>query len=126
VARYLSAEWFALVSSAPLPEPALIVLEQVVRDTPDGAVTYRVEVGSSRARVMWPVPADASPADLRIMTDWATAVSVARGDLSTQRALMQGRFRVSGSPDQLAGATSTLAGFDPVPAGARENTTFGE
>ena len=126
MARYLSAEWFALVSSAPLPEPAIIVLEQLVRDTPDGSVAYRVEIGPSRARVTWPVPAGAPPANLRISTDWDTAVSVARGDLSTQRALMQGRLRVSGSPDQLAGATSTLAGLDPVPAGVREITTFGE
>lgn len=126
MARYLSEEWFALVSSAPLPEPAIVVLEQVVRDTPDGSVAYRVEIGPSGARVAWPVPAGAPPADLRISTDWDTAVSVARGDLSTQRALMQGRLRVSGSPDQLAGATSTLAGLDPVPAGVRENTTFGE
>jgi hypothetical protein len=126
VAQYLSPEWFALVSSAPLTEPALIVLEQAVGDTPAGPVVYRVEVGSTRSRVVWPVPADAPPADLRITTDWATAVSIARGDLSTQRALMQGRFRVSGSPDQLAGATSTLTGLDPVPATVRDNTSFGE
>ena len=126
MARYLSAEWFALVASAPLAEPARLVLEQVVGDTPDGPVVYRVEVGSDRARVSWPVPADAPAADLRITTDWATAVSIARGDLSTQRALMQGRFKVSGSPDELAGATSTLAGCDPVPAAVRDNTTFGE
>lgn len=126
MARYLSEEWFALVSSAPLEEPAIIVLEQVVRGTPAGDVVYRVEVGPARARVVWPVPPDVAAADLRITTDWDTAVSVARGDLSTQRALMQGRLRVSGSPDQLVGATSTLAGFDPVPAGVRENTTFGE
>lgn len=126
MARYLSAEWFALVSSAPLPEPVVMVLEQLVADTPAGPVTYRVEVGSTQARVVWPVPADAPPPDLRITTDWTTAVSIARGDLSTQKALMQGRFRVSGSPDQLAGATSTLAGYDPVPTAVRDNTTFGE
>ena len=126
MAQYLSAEWFALVSSPPLPEPPLLVLEQVVGDAPSGRVVYRVEVGDTRARVVWPVPEDAPPADLRISTDWATAVSIARGDLSTQRALMQGRFRVSGSPDQLAGATATLSGLDPVPATVRDSTTFGE
>lgn len=126
MARYLSAEWFALVSSDPLPEPAIIVLEQVVHDTPDGSVAYRVEIGPSRTRVTWPVPPGAPPADLRISTDWDTAASVARGELSTQKALMQGRLRVSGSPGQLAGAPSTLAGLDPVPAGVREKTTFGE
>ena len=124
--RYLSAEWFALVATDPLEEPALMVLEQVVSGTPGGPITYRVEVGANRARVVWPVPDGAAPADLRISTDWQTAVSLARGDLSTQRALMQGRLRIGGSPDRLPDATSALAGLDPIPAAIRETTTFGD
>jgi SCP-2 sterol transfer family protein len=77
-------------------------------------------VAGDRSRVVWPVPGDAPPADLRITTDWETAVAVARGELSTQRALMQGRLRVSGSPDRLGAAART----DPVPAGVRQSTTF--
>lgn len=125
MARYLSAEWFASAApSDPLPEPAQLVLEQVVRDTPEGTVVYRVEVAGPHARIVWPVPEDASPADLRISTDWPTAVSVARGDLSTQRALMEGRLRVSGSPDQLGDVSASLGGVDAVPAEVREKTTF--
>ena len=121
MARYLSAEWFASVGTEPLEEAPVVVLEQIVPDTPDGPVTYRVEVGAARARVVWPVPEDAPPAELRITTDWDTAVEVARGELSTQRALMQGRLRVSGHPGRLG---TDLPAFDPVPAGVREVTSF--
>ncbi len=125
MARYLSAEWFASAApSDPLPEPVQLVLEQVVRDTPDGTVVYRVEVAGSHARIVWPVPEDAPPTDLRISTDWPTAVSVARGDLSTQRALMEGRLRVSGSPDRLGDVSSSLEGVDAVPDQVRRETTF--
>ncbi len=125
MARYLSAEWFAAAaSSEPLSEPVRLVLEQVVRDTPEGTVVYRVEVAGEQARIVWPVPEGAPTADLRISTDWPTAVSVARGDLSTQRALMEGRLRVSGSPGQLGEVSTSLGGVDAVPAGVRQETTF--
>lgn len=123
--RYLSAEWFASASSPePLPGPATMVLEEVVNDTPDGTVVYRVEVAGDRARLVWPVPEDAPAPDLRITTDWATAVSVACGNLSTQRALMEGRLRVSGSPGRLGDASTALVGVDAVPAAVRRETTF--
>jgi hypothetical protein len=124
VPRYLSAEWFAAVAGDPLDRPPVLILEQVVVGAPDGTVTYRVEVAGDQARVVWPVPAEDRPADLRITTDWDTAVSVARGELSTQRALMEGRLRVKGSPDRLAATTATIGGVDPLPAGVRDRTTF--
>jgi hypothetical protein len=122
--RYLSPAWLAQAAGAPLESPVRMVLEQVVEGTPDGTVTYRVEVADDGARILWPVPGDAPAADLRITTGWATAVAVARGQLSTQRALMQGRLRVSGTPGHLGDAAASLAGVDPVPAGVRAATTF--
>jgi hypothetical protein len=101
-----------------------MVLEQVVTGGPDGPVTYRVEVAAGQARVVWPVPDGAPAPDLRITTDWDTAVSVARGQLSTQRALMEGRLRVKGSPDRLGEVTAAIGRIDPVPAGVRDRTTF--
>ena len=125
MARYLSPEWFAEAASPdPLPGPVNLLLEEVVRDTPDGTVVYRVEVAPEGARIVWPLPAGAGPADLRISTDWATAGAVARGDLSTQRALMEGRLRVSGSPGRLGDAAVTLAGVDPLPSAVRATTTY--
>lgn len=124
--RYLSPEWFASAASPePLAGPVNLVLEEVVRDTPDGTVVYRVEMAGDEARIVWPVDEAAGEADLRITTDWPTAVDVARGDLSTQRALMQGRLRVSGSPGRLADAAGRLAGVDPLPSRVRSATTYG-
>jgi hypothetical protein len=127
MARYLSAEWFAeAASGGALARPVDLVLEQVVRGTPDGTVVYRVEVAGDEARVVWPVADDAGAADLRISTDWDTAVALARGDLSAQRALMEGRLRVRGRSDQLGDAPTALAGVDAVPAVVRLHTSFGE
>lgn len=128
--RFLSAAWFATVTRSEAEAanrtdaPADLVLEQVVRDTPDGTVVYRVEVASGRSRILWPVPGDAPDPDVRISTDWSTAVAVARGQVSTQQALMQGRLRVGGRPDRVAGAATALTGVDSVPPDVREETTF--
>lgn len=121
--RFLSAEWFAKVAAASEPEtgPARAVLEQVVDGAPGGRVSYRVVVGERRARIEWPTSAGAPPADLRISCDWPTAVAIARGDLSTHRALMDGRLRVKGNPARDGGLP---AGLDPVPASVRAETTY--
>ncbi len=127
MARYLSEEWFSSVRSEPAASPtgpAPLILEQVVRATPDGDVIYRVEVSGGQARIVWPVPAGGAPADLRISSDWDTAVAVARGELSTQRALMEGRLRVSGHPAHVAELTDGLSAVDPVPVEVRQATTF--
>ena len=124
--RFLSPEWFRSAGAsdgAPAFQPA-VVLEQVVTDTPDGPVTYRVEVGDGQTRINWPVPSDAPAADLRITSGWETAGAVARGELSTQRALMQGRLRVSGRPGELADIAASLQACDPVPAELRAQTTY--
>ena len=118
--RYLSAEWFASAVSSG-DGPVDLVLEQVVTGTPDGTVMYRVEVAAGRAWIVWPVQPDQPPADLRITSDWPTAVAVAQGQLSTQRALMQGRLRVRGRPDRLA---VPGAGVDAVPEDVRSATTY--
>ncbi len=101
-----------------------MVLEQVVDGTPDGRVVYRVAVGGDQARIVWPAPADAPPADLRISCGWDTAVAIAKGDLSTQRALMEGRLRVKGNPARVGSNGSLPPGLDPVPPSVRAATTY--
>lgn len=127
MARYLSPEWFADLPPAPLSDPAdgvEAVLEQVVEGTPDGTVTYRVEVAGGVAHVRWPVPADAPSPDLRITCSWATATAVARGELSSQQALSEGSLRVKGSLVRVAEISDRLAGVDPVPAQVRAATSY--
>jgi hypothetical protein len=125
MSRYLSPEWFtAAAASAATAAPAEVVLEQVVEDGPEGRITYRVEVADNGARIVWPVPAAAADADLRISCDWMTSVAIARGEMSTQKALMEGRLRVKGNPGRLGDVAGRLAGVDPVPAPLRAETTY--
>ena len=119
MARYLSADWFE-AARTPVPSTA-VVLEQVVRDTPDGTIVYRVHAAAGRAAIEWPVPEGAPEPHLRITSDWATAVAVARGELSTQNALMQGKLRVSGNPTV---TVDELAGADALAPEVRQATTF--
>ena len=143
MARFLSPEWFAQVArfgssrlagqagqAGQAAEPAAaLVLEQVVRDTPDGDVRYRVVVIGGSAYIQPPAAsrsdngAPAAP-DLTIACDWATAAAMARGDLSTQAALLAGRLRVKGNLARLSGRSADLIGLDPVPPEVRRLTTY--
>jgi hypothetical protein len=136
MARFLSAEWFAEIArSAPAKTggsadtaggPPLI-LEQLVHDTPDGEVRYRVVLHDGTAHIE---PAAArtngadSPPDLTIVSDWATASALAQGSLSAQAALMAGRLRIRGSLARLSNWGAGLAGVDPVPPDVRQRTTY--
>ena len=105
VARFLSPEWFAEVArqtAGPAgrwpPDQPSLVLEQVVRDGPEGEVRYQVVVNASGAYIEPPSHLDSRPApDLTIVCDWSTATGLAQGTLSAQSALMEGRLRVSGN-----------------------------
>jgi hypothetical protein len=130
VARFLSAEWFAEIDRyAPQEagEGPQLVLEQVVHDTPEGEVRYRVIVRGEFAHIE-PAPAHGNGAttapDLTIASDWATAAAIAQGQLSTQAALMAGRLRIRGSLVRLARRGARLAGLDPVPPEVRRRTTY--
>jgi hypothetical protein len=131
MARFLSADWFAEIAGHTQPRAnggPRLVLEQVVRGTPDGEVRYRVVAGGGTAYIE---PAEApgtgdatGPPDLTITCDWATAAAMAQGLLSAQAALLAGRLRVHGSLSRLSGWASDLAGLDPVPAEVRRHTTY--
>ncbi len=139
MARFLSEAWFDEIESARTggshaagpgnatdPDDHL-VLEQVVTGTPEGEVSYRVVVDGGRARVERPpasAGADRAGVQLTITCDWPTATALAQGRLSTQRALMQGRLRVRGSPTALLRRSLQLANVDPVPPEVRKNTTY--
>jgi len=137
MARFLSEAWFDEIESA-CPEVAgsrdpgsatdtveRLVLKQVVTGTPDGEVSYTVVIEGTGARVERLAGPDGSAdADLTITCDWSTAAAIAQGRLSTQRALMQGRLRVRGSPTVFLRRRGQLANLDVVPPEVRQNTTY--
>jgi putative sterol carrier protein len=119
----LSDEWFDEVAAAAPPAPAapLLVLQQVVTGGPDGDVGYHVTIGEGRA-VLARGPADAP--DATFTEDYRTAVAVARGELTTQAALLAGQIVVGGNMAILSARQEDLAGIEPIPAAVRAATTF--
>ena len=146
MARFLSATWFDDVARHSDGEPANVaagrvavtpVLTQVVTDTPDGEVRYQIviEAGSLRVRatgdggVNGIAAADREGAKeitdpLTFTSDYATASAIARGELSTQAALLEGRLRVSGNATGIAGHIEHFTAIDLLPAVVRATTTY--
>jgi hypothetical protein len=121
VARFLSDAWFDEVTErgAPGDRPGLTV-QQVVTGGPDGEVRYHVRVTDSQATVH---PGEAAGPDITFTEDYATAVAVARGQLTVQAGLLDGRIRVGGNLASLSGRQE-LGTLDLVPAAVRAATTF--
>ena len=130
--RFLSEEWFAAVSEqtsetrtgrgdGQAADP--LVLEQVVTGSPDGNVRYFVIIENGAARIST-TSSPVDNADVTITCAWETATAIAKGELSSQTALMQGKLRVRGNLSKLSGRAGDLAGLDPVPEPVRKTTTF--
>jgi hypothetical protein len=134
VAEFLSDEWIAALDAAAraalrdgADDADLLAVEPVVCGVPGrGDVRYRVSCGTAVRAVTRPsdVSADDASADVRIETDYATAVALARGQLNAQTALADGLLRVSGDLARLAAHASALARLGDLFASVRATTTF--
>jgi SCP-2 sterol transfer family len=135
VAEFLSDEWIAALDAAAhaalrdgADDVDLLAVEPVVRGVPGrGDVRYRVTCGTAVRAVMRlsnDAPADDASSDVRIETDYATAVALARGQLNAQTALADGLLRVSGDLARLAAHASALARLGDLFASVRATTTF--
>jgi hypothetical protein len=136
VAEFLSDEWIAALADScrdaatrrdPAPdvddaEP--LVVEPVVVEVPGrGEVRYRISFDATSCTSV--AAAGDSPApDVRIETDYATAVALARGETNAQAALADGRLRVTGNVSRLAAYASALARLDDLFASVRVATTY--
>jgi hypothetical protein len=131
VAEFLSDEWIAALDAAARDAPNdgaadadALAVEPVVRGVPGrGAVRYRVTCDTAVRAVTRPVYGES--ADVRIETDYATAVALARGQLNAQAALADGLLRVSGDLARLAAHAGALARLGDLFASVRATTTFG-
>ena len=130
VPEFLSDTWLeeldrALRDSAGVSALAPIVIEQVVVDVPGrGEVRYRLRVDGDGARVRVMGGGAAEAADLRLTTDYATAVAIALGRENAQIALARGRLRLGGDVDTLIRHADALGALHDASAALRAATTF--
>ena len=107
MARFLSSEWLAQLAAAagesqPLRDSASgvdVSIRQLVRGGPDGDVAYTVRLARGTVTV---VRGD-DPGDVEVVSDYATAAAISRGDLSPAAAFASGRLKLGGNVATLAG-----------------------
>jgi hypothetical protein len=130
VAEFLSDEWIRALGHAARgagdhsAADEVLVVEPVVRRVPGrGEVRYRVRCDAT-VRDVTASSASDGPADVRLETDYATAVALARGELNAQTALADGRLTVSGDVARLAGHAAAFARLNDLFAAVRASTRF--
>ncbi len=125
MAEFLSDAWIdaldASVRAVALPEEVRLVVQQVVQDADGPEVAYAIRMADGRAQVERGRVADA---DVTFTQDRATAVAIARGDLSAQVAFLAGRLRVGGDIRQVIDRGRDLALLDELLTPARAATTW--
>ena len=123
MARFLSEAWFGEVATAgpSAADEPVVTLQQIVTGAPGGDVTYHVTVGGGRAVV---VHGPAAHPDATFTQGYRTAAAVARGELTTEAALLAGDIVVAGDLTTLSAERVHLAGLDPLTAAVRAATTF--
>ena len=127
--RYLSLAWIDALSaevaaSENLQELAAnhrINVTQVVRDGPEGDITYYFRVGDGDATFG---AGEADDEDVRMEQQWSTAVAVATGELNAQEAFVTGRIRFFGDQQLLIDSQPVFAALDGVFAAVRERTQY--
>ena len=129
MAEYLSDEWLhdldaALQASEQVRNLASLVIDQTVLGVPGrGDVHYRVWVDDQGGHAA-PGARAAGTADIRLTTDYNTAVGIAHGTENAQGALARGRFRIGGDIESLTRHQDALAALDDATAAVRVATTF--
>jgi hypothetical protein len=131
VADFLSDEWIAELALACRTarvgdgsDAGRLVIEPLVHGVPArGDVHYRIAFDTDTCTV-GPGPDGGEPADVRLETDYVTAVALSRGTANAQAALADGRLRVSGDVARLAAHAAALARLDDLFAALRESTSY--
>lgn len=98
--------------------PALVVQQEVVGG-PTGDVTYHLRIAEGEVRF---ATGPADDADVRFRQDHDTAVAIASGRSSAQRAFMSGHLQVGGDLRVLVDRAELLAALADVFATVRADT----
>ena len=127
--RYLSLEWIDALTEAVRSSEAMqraaaecsIAVTQVVTGSPEGDITYHLQVANGTAAF------GAGPAvdeDVRMVQDWDTAVGVAQKTVNPQDALIQGRIRLGGDPKTLMAAQPVFSALDAIFGEVSKRTVY--
>jgi hypothetical protein len=127
MAAFLSPTWIAELdaaagSTALPPDVGDLTVELVVRGVPDaGEVRYHVRFAHGGLRV---VPGAVESPDVRILSDYETAVAMHRVELSAQEAIARGRAKLQGPIQGVRGREAALRGLGDAFASVRAATTY--
>ena len=127
--RYLSLAWIDALSEevanssalAALADTHKISVTQVVTDGPEGDVTYHLQLGDGHASFG---AGRADGEDVCMEQSWATATSVATGDLNAQEAFIKGLIRLTGNQQKLIESQPVFAALDAVFTSVRQQTEY--
>jgi len=128
VPEFLSETWLqqldrSLRAAGSVSALGPIVIEQVVSGVPGrGEVRYQLRVDADGARVG--EGTDRGRPDIRLSTDYDTAVAIALGKENAQIALARGRIRLGGDIDALVRRAGVLGALDDATAALRAATTY--
>jgi putative sterol carrier protein len=124
VAGFLSEAWIddlaGAASAAALPPDLDLVIQQVVT-VDDGDVEYVIEAHDGALSIR---AGRAATPDVTFTQDRATAVAIARGELSAQRAFLDGRLTLRGDLQRALPHLAGLAALDDVFASTRAGTQW--
>lgn len=120
MAGFLTDAWVDALDVAAtdlaVPGDTTLCVEHVV-----GSFTYHVAYAGGRVRYR---PGPAADATVRLVADRDTAAAIARGELSAQRAFMNGLLAIEGDTLALVNAQSTLRAIGDAFAGVRSSTEW--
>ncbi len=127
--RYLSLDWLdelgrVVEADDELRELATeheIGITQIVREGPEGDITYHLQVAAGAARFG---PGPAEPEHVRMEQSWDTAVAVAQGELNAQDAFVSGHIRLFGDQQRLLASQPVFRALDAVFTDVRSRTEY--
>ncbi len=108
--KYLSDAWLDRAAAAVAdvePVDEAFSIGYVITGGPDGDRAYTLQLGPDVVTVR---PEAEAPVTLQMT--WSVACGIARGELSAQRAFLDGDIQIGGDAQALVGTTDSLAAVD--------------
>lgn len=118
--QYLSDEWIEAANAAvdglePSAEPFSV--SYTVTGGPNGERSYTLDLGT-------PSVVAGTSAPVGLLMTWDIAKAIALGELSAQRAFLDGNMQIQGDAQALVGNTDGMTAVDAALAPLRTSTTY--